>query len=227
MKTLVLVLALALAAGGACMAAQTATIDLYTGWNLIAAPLVPLDSPDPVAVFGSVPISGYLSRWDAPQQGMMTYDEIDPTGFGNILLGDGYWLYAFSNDTVSYNGVNDGVPDNSGNKTDMWLSLPGNQLDSENAGGWHLIGQPFSHDTPVSVSDSGDNVFFTDGTTLKTWAQAAADGWVDSGFQYWDGTVQGMLLCSYELADDDTLRAGKGYWVHTYKDNLAMIIPAN
>lgn len=225
MKTLVLVLALAFVLGGACVA-DSITMDVYGGWNLIAAPLVPIN-PDPAAMFGAVPISGYLTRLDAATQNMQTYDEIDTSAFGNVLLGDGMWLYGFGSTTFTYTGVPDGVPDGAGVKTDMWISLPGNQLDTDNAGGWHLIGQPFNHDTPVSKTGVGDNIFFTDGTVLKTWAEAAVAGWVDGGMQFIDATTQNMLLCSYDLADDDTLRAGKGYQLRTYKDNLAMIIPAN
>jgi hypothetical protein len=219
MKTLGLVLALVLVVGGACVA-DTVTLDLFAQWNFISAPLVPFN-PDPLSVFSGLTVSGYLNRWDAPTQSMATYDEIDPAAFGNVLLGDGYQLYQDAAGSFTYAGVPDGVPDGGGNMTDMWISLPGYQLDGVDEGGWHLIGQPFNHDT------SGvENLFLTDGTTLKTWEQAVDANWCDDGMQYWDGASQSMLLMSFGLADDDHIRAGKAYWFHTKKDNLALIIPA-
>lgn len=230
MKTLGLVLALAFVLAGACVA-DTVTFDVLGGWNLIAAPLVPFN-PDPLVVFAGAPdgIDGLLTRND-PTWGGVTYDSLDPSLFGNILLGDGYWLYQANTGTISYEGVPDGVPDSSGNMTDMWISLPGNQNDNQTepplGGGWHLIGHPFNHDTPVDDGTwTGANIKFTDGTTLKTWDEAVQAGWVDS-FMVGNNPVTGGVNVQYDgLGDDDTLRAAHGYWLHTYKDNLAMIIPA-
>ena len=225
MRTLGLALALLVVGSGMCFA-DTVTVDLYGGWNFVACPLVPFD-PDPYSVFSGIDIDFNLFRWDAPSQGEVYFE---PDGaFGNILLGEGYYLNNISNaESFSYNGVPDGVPDGSGTMTDMWISLPGNQLDGTNAGGWHLFGQPFNHDTPTNgAAGTGDNIWFTDGTTLKTWGEAVEAGWVESSMQYWDPVGQGQLILTYEgWGDDDTLRAGKSYWLRTYKDNLALIIPA-
>lgn len=228
MKTLGLVLALTVLVAGASVAA-TATYDVYVGWNLVAAPLVPFN-PDPNSVFAGLAdgIDGLLARYD-PSGGIVTYDSLDPSVFGNVLLGDGFWLMVYSGtQTVSYDGVPDGVPDGAGNKTDMWISLPGNQNDGQDAGGWHLIGHPFNHDSPVdSGSGTGDRLFFTDGTTLKNWSEACAANWVDFKLSGYD-PAGGIFDVQYDgLGADDTLRAGRGYWLLTYKDNLAMIIPAN
>lgn len=229
MKTLVLVLVLSLLTGVAATAA-TVTVDTYADWNLVAAPLVPFN-PAVDSVFSNfdVMFTAGITRWDAPSQGMIAYDAFDvPGAFGNVLLGDGYWFNYPEAGQIVYDGVPDGVPDASNVKTDMWISLPGNQLDGQDAGGWQLIGQPFNHDTPVdSGGFSGDLVFFTDGTTLKTWGEAADAGWVDSTMTFWDGATQGMLSLGYFFNDDDQFRAGHGYWCKTNKDNLAMIIPAN
>jgi len=225
MKTLGLVLALVVVAGGACVA-DTASFDVLANWNCISAPLVPFN-PDPLSVFTGINVVGTLSRYDAPSQGGIAYDDLDPAAFGNILLGDGYWLLSDGTYTVSYDGVPDGVPDGSGNMTDMWVSLPGYQLDTDDAGGWHLIGQPFNHDTAVDAgSMTGDNLFLTDGTTLKTWGEAAGAGWCDAVLTAFDPNTQGQYTVGFDLADDDHIRPGKGYWFLTYKDNLALIIPA-
>jgi len=227
MKTLGLVLALVIVASGACVAANV-TYDIFDGWNLVCAPLVPFN-PDPNDVFDGAPygVDGLLTRFDAPSSGNITYDSLDPQAFGNILLGDGYWLYSYGGGTIDFDGVPDGVPDGSGNMTDMWISLPGNQLDGQDAGGWHLIGHPFNHDTPVDDgSGTGANIYFTDGTTLKNWSEAAAAGWVADAMITYDN-VAGNLNVQFDgLGDDDTLRPAHGYWLFTYKDNLAMIIPA-
>lgn len=219
MKTLGLVLALVVVAGGACVA-DTASFDVLAKWNCISAPLVPFN-PDPLSVFSGINVVGTLSRYDAPSQSGVIYDDLEPEVFGNILLGDGYWLLSDGTYTVSYDGVPDGVPDGSGNMTDMWISLPGNQLDPADAGGWHLIGQPFDHDTNVVA-----NLYLTDGTTLKTWEEAVDAGWCGNTLFAFDPTTQSGLGVSYDIADDDHLRANQGYWFYTQKDNLALIIPA-
>ncbi len=225
MKTLGLVLALVVVAGGACVA-DTTSYDVLGQWNRIAAPLVPFN-PDPLSVFNGVNIVGTLWRFDAPSQTGIPYDDLDPTQFGNILLGDGYELFCDAPmgatvATVSYDGVPDGVPDGAGVKTDMWISLPGNQLDGVDAGGWHIIGQPFDHDTSVV-----NNLILTDGTTAKTWEEAAAAGWCDSVMWALDAASATGIDVGFDLATEDHLRAGKGYQFHTNKDNLALIIPAD
>jgi len=225
MKTLGLVLALVFAVAGATVAA-TATFDVLTDWNCVSAPLVPFN-PDPLSVFAGINIVNTLSRFDAPSQTGVPYDDLDPAPFGNILLGDGYWLLSDGAYTVSYSGVPDGVPDASNNMTDMWISLPGYQLDGQDVGGWHLIGHPFNHETAVDLgSFTGDNLFLTDGTTLKTWGQAASAGWCEAVMSGFDASIQTGYTVGFDLADDDHLRPGKGYWFLTYKDNLALIIPA-
>lgn len=226
MKTLGLVLALAFVLAGACVA-DTATFDVLGQWNQIAAPLVPFN-PDPLSVFNGVNIVGTLWRLNPTDQAMVPYDDLDPAMFGNILLGDGYQLWCDAPlgtyvTTITYEGVPDGVPDGSGNMTDMWISLPGNQLDGVDEGGWHLIGQPFDHDTSVV-----GNLYFTDGTTLKTWEEAvmATPAWCEAVMWALDPVTGGMIDVGFDLASDDHLRKGHGYLFLTKKDNLALIIPA-
>jgi len=231
MKTLFLVLSLCVVLCGTALA-DTVTFDTYSGWNLICAPQVPL-TPDTASVFANFDLmfTTGLTRWDSPTQSMLPYDPFSENGgeFGRVLLGDGYWLYDTAN-TITYSAVPDGVPDANNNMTDMWISLPGT---GSGNGGWNLIGHPFNHDTAISATSDeygnplGDNIFVTDGKELKTLAQANDDGWLDGAFQYWDGSTQSMLSTGYFFNDDDHLRAKHGYWVRTYKDNLAMIIPAD
>jgi len=231
MRTLGLVLALLVVASGMSVAASV-TVDLYSKWNYISCPLVPFN-PDPNAVFTGptgdpLDIDTLLLRYDGPSQGQVGFDAGDPGSFGNILLGDGYILNNYAGvDSFTYQGVPDGVPDVSNNKTDMWISLPGGQGDTAQ-GGWHLIGQPFNHDTAVNGDlGTGDHIWFTDGTTLKTWDEAVTAGWVDDTMFYFEAAAQGQGTLSYGGGDDDSLRAGKAYYVRTKKDNLALIIPAD
>lgn len=222
MKKLGLVLALVFMVGGAAIAADV-SYDVYQGWNLIAAPIVPLD-PDPVNVLNGLTIMNRIQRFDAASGGDVLYARGAESDFGSILLGDGYWLYVDSEAgaTVTYSGVEDGVPTN-GVKTDMWLSLPGVQGDETTQGGWHLIGHPYNHETPVGVD--GANITFTDGTTVKTWKQAVDDGWVD-GYMY--GFEGGEFSVGYtRFAEQSTLLPFHGYWLYTYKGNIAMIIDGN
>lgn len=223
MRTFLLVLAMTMVVAGASVAA-TATIDLYEGWNLISAPLVPFDS-DPMSVFADATygIDGLLSRTD-PLYGGVAYDEYDPELFGGVLLGDGFWYLAYSggDGQLSYEGVESGVPDGTGVKTDMWISLPGTGSD----GAWHTIGNPFAEDVAIdSGSGSGDNIFFTDGTDVKNWEEAVYEGWVADTI--YGADQYGGVAISYDgYGDDDMLRATKGYEILTYVPNIAMIIPA-
>lgn len=225
MKTFVLVLALMVVAAGVSVAA-TATIDVYEGWNQIAAPLVPFD-PDPLSVFADAP-SGldYLLGYSDPTQGGdVWFDELDPSMFGGVLLGTGFQLYTYEDATLTYEGVEDGVPDDLGVKTDMWISLPGS---GAGTGDWHLIGHPFAHSTAVDDgSGNGTNISFTDGTDVKTWGEAVSLGWVGAELFGDDPSAGGVFTVQYDgLGYSDSLEAGKSYWINTYVDNLAMIIPA-
>lgn len=222
MRTLLLVLAMTMVVAGASVAA-TATIDLYEGWNLIAAPLVPFDA-DPLVVFDDAVdgIDGMLSRFD-PLSGVIAYDSFDPDLFGGVLLGDGFWLNVYSGTQIlEYEGVENGVPDGTGAKTDMWISLPGTGAE----GSWHFVGNPFASDVPVdSGAGVGDKILFTDGTDLKTWDEAAGAGWVDTTM--WGQDPSGGIGVTYDgFGADDSLRSGKAYQIQTYVPNIAMIIPA-
>lgn len=224
MKILSLTLVLIVMASGFVIA-DSVTYDVYGEWNCISAPLVPLNS-DPMDVFTGINIVNNLSRFDATTQGNIGYDDIDPAAFGSILLGDGFWLLSDDEYTVSYDGVTDGIP-SVGVMTDMYISLPGNLLDSKDAGGYQLIGTPFNHDVPVTVNSTGDNVKLTDGIRLLTWKEAADLGWCEAFMTGYDPTAGSQFSCGYDLCDREEMEPGYGYWFLTYKDNLVMIIPGN
>ncbi len=229
MKTLGLVLALMVVVGGACVA-DIAAYDIYAGTQLVAAPLAPFN-PDPLSVFANAPdgIDYMLFRYD-PSSGWVTYDSFDPEMYGGVMLGEGAMLTATTSATISYEGFPDALKDSAeAAGTDMWISLPGNSMDGVDAGGWHLIGQPFNHETVVdpTYEGTGSNILFTDGTQVLNWAEANAAGWVDSKLTNIDAASGAIDVQFDGWGGDDTLRVGKGYWLNTYKDNLAMIILAN
>ncbi len=224
MKTLVLALALVCMLSAGCLAA-TATIDLYADSALLALPQVPLD-PNPDTVFASSGIDPWynIARWDSIGGG---YTYLDDTGaFGNMLLGDGFWCAGTQGQHIQYDAVLDGVPDSNGNKTDMWISLPGQ---GNGNGGSAIIGNPFAHSIDVDKGTyTGDNIFFTDGTTMLTWGEACQDpyNWVSQTLTYWTGFGYDMVWFD-NTSGPYQLDPGMGYWIGTYKDNLAMIIPAD
>jgi len=228
MKTLCLVLALLVLGCAAAMAqTATATIELYKGFQLVAPPLVPIN-PDPVSVFGGATfgVDSQLTRWD-PNVGGISYDSLssDPYGgYGGVLLGDGAWLFS-ERATITYTGVADGVPDASGTRTDMYISLPGQ---TAGGGGWHIIGYPFNKSMQIDNGDAtGSYVQFTDGTQTLSWSAAVAAGWVESGLTGWNATTGGYTVQYDQLGDSTSLDPGHGYWCHTFKSNIAMILPAS
>jgi hypothetical protein len=247
MKLTIIGITLVLGLSAASYAATpNAQFDIYEGWNLISVPTVPVDS-NPYTVFDKAPggIDFMLSGWDPTSGGKPFEGDVD--SFGGVLLGDAFWLYVDSGlggAKISYTGLEDGVPTD-GVMTDMWISLPGNSVDAytnpdpngdpnKNGGGWHLVGCPFNHPVCVNKKDAtqnesyiGDRVLFTDGTEVKTWYDAVMAGWVDYKMSGND-PVSGGFDIQYDGGGLDTsLQPGTGYWLNTYKDNLAMIILAN
>ena len=244
MRTFYLMLALMVLLAGAA-AADVAQIDVYTGYNRISAPLVPFDpkpswAPDWAlpGVFGNdldVDFTDQLTRYDAPMGNTLIYDFSSvPGAFGYILLGDGFTLYHGGGQVqVNYDGVPDGVPDGLGNMTDMWISLPGLQGPEGDTGGWHLIGQPYAHSTDFNEAEyswDGLNIKITDGTILLPLIDASFPPyeWIDLPFVWLDGATQNSQTVGYRsyFDNDDCLRPGLGYLVHTNKDNLALILPS-
>jgi hypothetical protein len=202
-----------------------------TGWNLFALPAIPT-TPGPGAVFDE--IGGdegvdyrSLYRWDAPLQGLVRFDMWAPDDFGNLLLGDGYWIRFDPGDPnqVSFTGITDN------DSTDMWISLP--------KAGWTIIGHPYSYPQPetapgepyyVGTPYLWDNVSVTDGTVTKSMYDACQYGanWLDSTAFWFDSSNQSLI--NLGLSDDfpqcDSLIAWHGYWVRTFRDNLALILDA-
>lgn len=196
----------------ASAAPVTTTLSLGQGWNMIGLPTVPLDPavPSVLADLGAQQdLNGNVARWDPITRSNISYDELFED-FGNMLVGDGYWVLKFSAGTtnVSYQGV-----DVSG---DHWISLP--------RAGWTLIGYP--NNTPTSVALASVSV--TNGIETKSWDDATAAGWV-AGYAYtWDNSVSSNIPIGTDgIADLDSIEKGKGAWVQSNQDNLALIVPGS
>lgn len=197
--------------------AETVSTTLYPGLNLIGPPVVPFD-PDPMSVFknntgANLDLSN-LVRYDSVLKGYIGYDELFPEDYGNVLLGEGAWLTQGTTVTWQYDGAPNGLKDSNNVKTDMWISLP--------KAGLSLIGTPFNNS--VLLAD----VQVTNGTQTISWDQAVNLQWVDSTIVGYNAVLRGY----YDVGTDDilfdivTLDPFHGYWVKSFQDNLALIIPA-
>lgn len=195
-----------------------------TGLNYFAMKGVPLN-PDPAVILGNVPIDGVLGRWDAVTASPISYDQFGPEGFGGMLLGEGYQIAINPNPdntvdgtwTISYDGIDDGIPDGVNEMTDIWISLPGVTAE----GGLQWVGHPFNHDV------LWEDVQVTDGTQTISVTDACNNGWLESAWQYWDPVSQSPM--SIDIFDDYGMymHPGISYVVPTLRSNLALIIPAD
>ena len=215
MKRAIVLAIVALFAVGAGAMAVTYSTTLYVGQNLVAPPGVPFN-PDPPAVFldnggNPIPIMFALTRWDAALQ---SYEPYNPFGgnYGGVLLGDGAWLPVDTQVVWQYDGAPDGLPDTGGTMTDMWISLP--------KAGLTLIGHPFNHNVVFA------NCLMTDGTQTITMDAARTAGWTDALIFGWDGVGQSYMNIGIDPWWLPDLEAYRGYWMTTFQDNLALIIPA-
>lgn len=218
MKTFGLVLAMVVLASASY--ATVVTFDMYVGFETLACPVVPFN-PEPSAVFNGLDFENgnpILQRYD-PFIGYKTYDYWSQPDayFGGILLGDGYQVYndGYASGVNSVDGVPDGVPDALGNKTDMWISLP--------KAGWNLIGCPYN--TAVTIDqDTGAPIYFTDGTQMLAWGAALGVFLNSDNMQRWSGPY--WVFAGMNWSGEEQMLPGKGYWIYTTVDNLAMVILA-
>lgn len=185
----------------------TTNISVTPGWNLVGCPTVPLD-PAPGSVFAGY--LGGLIRWDPLKSGgaaYVFYDEFMPEEFGNILLGDGYWVLkdTAGSGTVTYSGA-----DVSG---DHWISLP--------KAGWTLVGYP--NLTPATKAYA--DLLVTNGIETKSMSDAVTALWIDAACLAWNNNQYADVGIPDVFPTFENLESGKGYWIKTNVDNLALIVP--
>ena len=180
---------------------------LSAGTNLVAMPAVPLN-PDPAAVFESIPIDGLLIRWDAAKQSSYAYDMWNPDLFGNVLIGEGYWITTASGASSTYQGLTDT------DSMDIWISLP--------KAGWNLIGNPFSYEY------TWGDAKVTDGNETISLAVARDRGWLVSVATWWDAPLGSSrdVGCPDDYCYTDVLYPWHGYWVRSSIDKIALILEA-
>lgn len=215
-KTIVLAVA-ALFATTLAASAEKVNVPLFTGLNMLAAPQAPIYAEAPETVFAdasSNPLSiGFnLTRWDAVNKGYIAYSPFNTADYGGVLLGDGAWYTSDADVVWQYDAAPNGLPDASGVKTDMWISLP--------AAGLALFGNPFN--------DSIDwiSCLMTDGTQTVSVEQAANLGWFDGSCIEWSAQDQGYTTVGTMPWYKQTIDPGHAYWITTAQDNLALIVPA-
>ena len=220
--------------------ADTITMDFTgTNWSLVSTPQIPMDSRAAYNWDSSAPslwtgwLNTNLCKYD-PVAAAYTYFDYSQSESFDIKLGEGCNVRNPNVETTkSYECFPDGIPLN-GKMTDMWIFLPGKteKPNNLNSGGWHLIGNPFNHNIPFdanpNIPKKGDNILFTDGKTVKTWAQAVSAYWVVNYMTGRDSRGEFKATYNSSLASVDTyMKPGYGYWILTRKDNLAMIIPGD
>ena len=178
---------------------------MYTPNTLMAMPAVPLE-PAPATVFGSVPIHLKLMRWNADTQSWISYSQFNPAQFGNILIGEGYWMKTTTAQPVNYQGLTDT------DAMDIWISLP--------QAGWNLIGNPF----PFNYTWANAKV--TDGNETISMASAKSRGWLKSKMDWWDGEYQSLRTCgiSTDFPYTQELYPWHGYYLKSNIDKLALIL---
>jgi len=177
------------------------------GFNLIGLPCVAME-PSPGVLLGGLELTDKLFRWDNAVQNFVTYSSTNPTAFGNLCRGNGYALLSSTASMISYQGIG-----NSG--LDLRISIP--------KSGWCLMSHPFT--SPIPWLD----LMVTNGAQTLTLQQGAAAGWIGRIAFTWDSRIGNFGYVGTGARGsrfDDSMRPWRAYWVTTYQDNLALIIPA-
>lgn len=188
----------------AAITAPTGTIG--SGFNLISLPYVPTDA-SPSLIFGAVTLTSNLFRWDDVNQAFVTYDAASAGAFGKLTPGEGYALLTTSAGSMAFQGITMAA--------DTRITIPKT--------GWSLIAQPFTN------AVLWNHVSLTDGAQTLTLQEAINAGWIGRIAFTWDtasGDWSYVGTGGRGSSFDDWLRPWHAYWITTYKDNLAIIIPA-
>ena len=213
-QLVVLLVPLVLLGVAACHAALE-TIEapegtIVSGSNWFCIPALPY-YPAPSNVMAGFTIDDYLDRWDPLAQSDVFYDESNPSLFGSIAVGDGYWLYSGSAGDISFSGFD--YPAD----TDAWISLPEGEYQ------YTLIGIPF--DTAVDW----DEVAVTDGETSVLMSDEDSANYGGVCLDGWDNYTQSSFTLgpTWAYPDETETRPWNSYMAGSLVDNLALIIPAN
>lgn len=183
-------------------------------WQVFAATLPALEDTQTV--------SGSLIKWrtTAPQvfdDSYYAYRDQGTEGvrFGPIYSGQGYWIRSVLSGEICYSARTGSIE-----TTDRFIRLPYG-IDSNDDGGFTLIGLPFQDKQLLA------NLSITDGNHVVSMADAIAMNWVDNTLWWWDSANQQQKTVKISGGDDTYLWPWRGYWIRTFRDKLALIIPAS
>ncbi len=183
---------------------------IRAGFNRLTVSGIPYD-PTTQLVFAGIPLGGNLSRYVAPTQTTLFYDNLSPSAFGNVVPGDGYGLQASQVYPLSFPGFN--FPAG----TDAWITL-GAPLGSA----W--IGNPLGTDV------LWNNVCVTNGQVVYSMSDPNADTLVSPSFFDWDNLTQSQFESAPDrrFAYDNQFRSWHGYIAaQSNGDQIALIVPGN
>ena len=180
---------------------------LASGWNLISLPAQPANV-DPAEVFVGVPITDRLYRYDTALLSYVSYWDLNPSEFGPVRLGEGYWLALDQPTIVSY----------------QCYPVAASKSISLSLTGWHLLGTPQNGevilaDCSVANTSQGRTVSYA-GAVSEGWIQEQMYGWFPAQTRYWEVGLEGQ-----PMNDDNTLRHWCGYWFQSLTPDLTLVVP--
>jgi hypothetical protein len=184
---------------------------LEPGWNMISLPIDPVSS-DPAEVFkdpfgNPINISDNLFRYDHNLLGYVSYFDLNPSDFGPLERGDGYWINVQQITVLKYSGTLYTEP--------LEIAMSGK--------GWYLAGTSIQELDLVQLqlrnNKAGETVSF-DQAVANGWVSNTLFGWKPSELRYWSISLDGP-----PLDDSSSLVPWQGYWINTNIDNLTLIIP--
>ncbi len=183
---------------------QTKSLPTMPGWNILSLPAIPYD-PDPTVVFEGHDIcNGNLCK-NVGAPGMVDficYNCSDPSSFGNITTGVGYWWNCVASPcSLPYSGPFI--------TSDLVIDLP--------ALGWYSIGvnSKSVHVNQISFTKTDTSETKTFGEAANVWFQDPMMGKGPSGYYNVGLTVGSSRY----------LEPTHGYWIYTFVPNLEMTIP--
>jgi len=171
---------------------------LAAGWNMMALPLSPEDPSVDVVLADAAAAGNTLTNnlfLYFPTLGYLIY----PGEFGEMLAGEGCWLYLDYDCTNTVRGA-----------------IPQEPYEVTMGNGWNLIGSPSAD--PVAWADCQ----VRSGAETKSLADAVAAGWIEGTAYYYDG---GYKLVRPSGGDDQALRPWRAHWVLTHQAWMTLIIP--
>jgi len=173
-------------------------------WNLLSVPGVPTN-PAASSVLAGINIDDRVLAYDAVTQGLCIYSSFQPEVFPPLCIGVGFWLRA----NQPYDLVTRVLTDQPDSDVSIGLPLAGSTL----------IGHPFR--MAVRLRDCR----VSDGVEMLSLVDAARRGWLDPGITYWDNGSASTRMLDVEWDPDAVLMPWHGYWVRSYRPNLALIVP--